>query len=73
MAEDVVRALVELGRVVNVLLYAKYEDDRLLESNPITTYEGDSPEDNLRWILPGVERLAPDVTAVVCWHPGERE
>lgn len=72
LAEDVVRALVELGRVVNVLRYAKYEGDRLVECNPISTYEGDSRDDNLRWILPGVAHLTPDVAAVVCWYPGER-
>lgn len=71
MAEDVIRSLIGLGRVVNVLEYAEYEGDRLVEANPISTYEGDSAEDNLRWILPGLELLAEGMEAVVGWYPRE--
>jgi hypothetical protein len=72
MAEEVIRALISLGRVVNVLMYAKFEGDRLSEANPISTYEGDSADDNLRWILPGLEYLSGSMSAVVCWYPGAR-
>lgn len=71
LAEEVVRALIGLGRVVNVLEDAKYRGGILVETNPLSTYEGSSPEANLRWILPGVELLAEDVSAVVSWHPGD--
>lgn len=71
MAEGVVRALVGLGRVVNVVEYARYDGDRLMEQNPVTTYEGTDPEANLRWILSGLV-LPDDTAAVVCWHPGEQ-
>ena len=71
MAEAVIRALIGLGRVVNVLEYARYRDGMLVEANPVSTYEGASPEVNLSWILPGVELLAEDVSAIVSWHPGD--
>jgi hypothetical protein len=38
LAEEVVRALVCLGRVVNMVEYARYDGDRLVEQNPVTTY-----------------------------------
>ena len=69
MAEEVVRALVGLGRVVNVVGYARYEGDQLVEQNPATTYEGYDAHDNLRWILSGLI-LPDDAAALVCWYPG---
>lgn len=72
MAEEVVRALVHLGRVVNVVAYARYEGGRLVEQNPVATYEGSDAEANLRYIVSGLEHLPDDTSAVVCWYPGDR-
>lgn len=68
-AEAAIRALIGLGRVVNVLECARYVDGILIGCDPITTYEGDGPEANLQWILPGVDQLAEGTTAVVSWYP----
>jgi len=68
-AEAAIRALVELGRVVNVLQYARYRDGELVEFQPISTYEGARGEANLTWILPGVPELPVGTSAVVCWYP----
>ncbi len=72
LVEDAVRALIDTGRVVNVLLYSRYENGQLVESNPVSTYEGSSAADNLRHIGQGFDRLPKDTPAVVCWYPSER-
>lgn len=71
MVEEVVRALVDLGRVVNVVHYARYEGDRLVEQNPVSAYEGSDAQANLRHILEGLA-LPDGTSAVVCWYPGEQ-
>jgi hypothetical protein len=71
LAEEVIRSLVGLGRVVNVLQCARYDGDTLVQANPVSTYEGSSAEANLQWILPGLALLTDDASAIVCWYPGE--
>lgn len=72
LAEAAIRALIGLGRVVNVLEWAEYQDGVLIRSDPISTYEGTDPEANLRFVLPGVAALPPGHTAVICWYPDAR-
>lgn len=69
MAEAAVRALVGLGRTVNLLGWTRVVEGELVDLLNQSTYEGWDPEANLRYILTGLPALEGARTAIVCWYP----